>query len=99
MDKYSIFKTEEYDDWFLGKSDKEKAQISSRLDKIERYGYFGDIRDLEDDIWELKWKNGRRIYYAYIEEQNILLLLGGNKNGQDKDITQARKILSKKIKD
>ena len=27
------------------------------------------------------------------------ILLGGNKNGQTKDITQARKILSKKIKD
>ena len=38
-----------------------------------------------------------RVYYAYIEEQNILLLLGGNKNGQNKDITRARKILSKKI--
>ena len=99
MDKYSIFKTEEYDDWLEGRSDKEKVQIASRLDKIEKHGHFGNIRDLEDDLWELKWKNGRRVYYAYIEEQNILVLLGGNKNGQDKDITQARKILSKKIED
>jgi putative component of toxin-antitoxin plasmid stabilization module len=41
--------------------------------------------------------NGRVIYYVYFEEENILLLLGGNKNGQDKDINRARKILSKKI--
>ncbi len=97
MSKYAIFKTEEYDEWIEEKSDKEKLQIASRLDKIEKEGHFGDIRDLEDDLWELKWRNGRRIYYAYIEEQNVLLLLGGNKNGQDKDITRARKILSKKI--
>lgn len=99
MNKYSIFKTEEYDEWIEEKSDKEKLQIASRLDKIEKHGHFGDIRDLENDLWELKWKNGRRIYYAYLEEQNLLLLLGGNKNGQDKDITWARKILSKKIED
>ncbi|HKZ00473.1 MAG TPA: hypothetical protein VJ112_04845 [Rhabdochlamydiaceae bacterium] len=34
-------------------------------------------------------------YYAYLAEYNILLLLGGNKNGQNKDITQAQKILGK----
>jgi len=99
VDIYSIFKTTEYDEWIEQCSDKAKAQIASRLEKIAKYGHFGTIRDLEDGLWELKWKSGRRVYYAYIEELNILLLLGGNKNGQNKDITKARKILSKKIED
>jgi hypothetical protein len=37
------------------------------------------------------------VYYAYIPEKKILLLLGGNKNGQDKDIRQAKKILRANI--
>lgn len=76
---------------------KDKVQIDSRLIKIQYEGYFGTIRDLEDDLYELKWVGGRRIYYAYVEEESILLLLGGNKNGQDRDINRARKVLSKKI--
>jgi hypothetical protein len=43
----------------------------------------------------LRWKEGRRIYYAYIPEKKILLLLGGNKNGQDKDVSKAKAIYLK----
>jgi putative addiction module killer protein len=91
---YTIATTEEYDEWYDGRSVKDKVQIDSRLTKIQDGGYFGTTRDLEEDLYELK----SRIYYAYLEEENILLLLGGNKNGQNKDITRARKILSKKTK-
>ena len=38
-----------------------------------------------------------RLYYAEIPEKEILLLLGGNKNGQDKDIRQAKKIFNKYV--
>ena len=37
----------------------------------------------------------RRIYYALVPEANVLILLGGNKNGQDKDIKKAKKLLHK----
>ena len=68
------------------------------MEKIETEGHFGTIReDLGKGVSELKWKNSRRIYYAYIPKENILLLLGGNKNGQSKDITQAQKILKEYI--
>jgi putative addiction module killer protein len=96
MKYYTIVTTEEYDEWYNEQSKKNKLQIDSRLTKIQDEGYFGVTRDLEEDLHELKWTGGRRIYYAYLEEENILLLLGGNKNGQDKDINRARKILSKK---
>jgi len=73
------------------------VQIRERISHIQDEGYFGDHRDIDDNVWELKWKSGRRIYYAYIPEKKILLLLGGNKNGQDKDIRQAKKILNKHV--
>ncbi len=56
---------------------------------------FGDYKDLKCGIWELKWINGRRIYFTFIGETKILLLFGGNKNGQSKDISYAKKIFKK----
>jgi putative addiction module killer protein len=64
---------------------------------LKQTGYFGTINDVGDEVLELKWKNGRRIYYEIIPETTMLLLLGGNKNGQRKDITQAKKILKKLV--
>lgn len=93
---YTIIATEEYDKWYEEQSKKVKLQIDSRLTKIQDEGYFGIIKDLNHDLYEIKWSCGRRVYYAYLEEENILLLLGGNKNGQQKDINRARKILYKK---
>ena len=96
MKHYTLATTEEYAEWYDERPKKEKLQIDSRLLKIQDEGHFGIIKDLGNDLYELKWTNGRRIYYAYFEEENILLLLGGNKNGQEKDIKRSRKILSTK---
>jgi len=95
MGKFAIYSTHEYDEWFNDEPPKSRLQIQDRLFRIIDDGHFGNIRDLKNDLFEIKFNDGRRIYYAFIPEKNILLLLGGNKNGQDKDIRQARKILSK----
>ncbi len=92
---WKIHKTDEYKSWFAEQTAKEQLQIAGRLDNIEDEGYFGDHKFLTDVVWELKWLNGRRVYYAYIAELDIVLLLGGNKNGQGKDIKQAKKIFRK----
>lgn len=92
---FRIFKTTEYDEWLGGESLKSQVQIEKRLSNIETHGHFGTINDVGADVWELKWKSGRRIYYAHIPETEILLLIGGNKNGQSYDIAQAQKILKK----
>jgi putative addiction module killer protein len=97
MKAYTIYNTPEYDHWLEEQPVKSQVQIRARISHIQDDGYFGDHKNLEDEVWELKWKNGRRIYYACIQEKNVLLLLGGNKNGQDKDIRQAKKILCKHV--
>lgn len=94
---YTIYNTLEYDDWLSEQPAKSQVQIRQSISHIQDDGYFGDHKDLDDSVWELRWKNGRRIYYAYIPVKKILLLLGGNKNGQDKDIRQAKKILYKYV--
>lgn len=93
---YTVFETEEYSDWLAGQTLKSQNQILDRILKIEEEGYFGHHKYLErEDLWELKFNDGRRIYYVTVQDSNIILLLGGNKNGQDKDIKKASNILRK----
>lgn len=100
---YLISRTPEFEEWMRNLSARIQMQIFKRLAKIEHYGHFGDHKSvsfyekglLKDVIWELRWDDGKRVYYAYIPKKRILLLLGGNKNGQDKDVTQAKSIFIK----
>lgn len=95
---YSIYDTREFDEWLEKQPAKSQLQILDRLSNIREYGHFGDHKDVNDNVWgELKWSNGRRVYYSYIPEKKILVLLGGNKNGQDKDIRKAKKILYENV--
>ena len=94
--EYEIAITEEYLEWLLKQPQKAQGQIEKRLAMIRLDGFFGLCKDLDDGVWELKWIDGRRVYYAYIPKEKILLLLGGNKNGHDKDIKKAKKIFKEK---
>jgi putative addiction module killer protein len=67
--------------------------LEARLERIETSGHFGDVKHLGDGLCELRWKSGLRIYFCKHEENAILLLLGGIKNAQTKDIKQARLLL------
>ena len=93
---YTIFETEEYSNWLDSQTLKSRRQIQDRILQIEDEGYFGSHKYLEsEDLWELKFNDGRRIYYVVVRETNMILLLGGNKNGQDRDIKKASNILRK----
>jgi putative addiction module killer protein len=98
MKKYRILLDPEFKDWLLLRAKKERLQIQERLDLIVTEGHFGDHKSVTDDdsVWELRWVNGRRVYYSYLPKTKIVVLLGGNKNGQKKDIAQASNILSKR---
>jgi putative addiction module killer protein len=92
--RYHLLKTPEYQEWFEEEPAKSKVQIAERLERIESDGHFGIHKEV-GDVSELKWGNGRRVYYVIIPPHNVILLLGGNKNGQDKDIKKAEKIFRK----
>lgn len=98
MKKYRLFLTPEFEEWMKLRSPKERIQIQERLHIISYEGHFGDHHSVSKDnsIWELRWRNGRRIYYSFIEKLNILIILGGDKNGQKKDIASSARILSKR---
>ncbi|WP_042280532.1 type II toxin-antitoxin system RelE/ParE family toxin [Candidatus Protochlamydia sp. R18] len=96
MPKYKVYREPEYDDWFKKESFRSQLQIEDRLDRIRNEAHFGHHKYLADDIWEIKFNDGRRIYYALFKESNIILLLGGNKNEQDKGIIKAKNIYKKR---
>lgn len=93
-----IYKTPEFDDWFKKLQFKEMAQVEARLYRIEAFGHFGDVKPLqgaEESLFELRWKNGWRIYFYREGLVSIRLLLGGKKNDQKKDIKKARILLGR----
>lgn len=93
--KINIKKTIEYKNWFDKEPVKSQHQIEMRLSKIKNHSHFGDFKFLDDDLYELRWKNGRRIYFTFLSKPNILLLIGGLKNEQKKDITRSKRMLRK----
>jgi putative addiction module killer protein len=90
--KYKILVTDEFEEWLEDESAKSRVQIAKRIENIREDGHFGDHKRVRDRIWGLRWDNGRRVYYSLIPVTQILLLLGGNNNGQTRDINRAEKI-------
>lgn len=94
----NIHVTPEFDAWLAELNTRERAQTDDRLDRIREHSHFGDKKYLGDDLFELRWRNGRRIYYAICadaEGNAALMLLGGSKNAQERDIRHARRILER----
>jgi len=94
----NLLSTPEFDEWLSALEPKGRAQVDDRLDRIREHGHFGDKKHLGNDLFELRWKSGRRVYYAVIEGKDgnaALMLLGGDKNGQKQDIAKARRILER----
>lgn len=92
-----ISKTQEFEKWFNNESIKSKGQIIARFTRIQAYDHFGDYKFLGNDLLELRWKTGKRIYFSIFQEKDkiVLLLLGGYKNGQKKDIKKAKTLITK----
>ncbi len=91
----NIIKTNDFAAWYRRRDKHTRRIIDARLTRIEQEGHFGTVNRF-DGITELKWTSGLRVYTAVIKP-NVLVLLGGNKNGQEKDIEQAKKILGQII--
>ena len=66
--------THEFNSWYEKTTLQEKAQVDSRIARIEENNYLGDWKYIADGLAELRWKNGRRIYFAKLRDKIILLL-------------------------
>jgi putative addiction module killer protein len=68
-----------------------RAKVRVRLDRA-RLGNLGDHRSVGAGVSELRidFGPGYRVYFGLDDERLILLLLGGDKGSQEKDIARAK---------
>lgn len=90
-----IKQTETYRKWEHKLKDrKARATIAARLFRLVN-GLAGDVAPIGDGISELKihYGPGYRIYFKQNANEIILLLCGGDKSTQRKDIEVAKKLV------
>jgi putative addiction module killer protein len=90
------FGSKPFMNWLMGIRDSlVKARIQVRLDRVEE-GNFGDHKALGGGICEIRidFGPGYRVYYGRHGESFVLLLGGGDKKSQTRDIEKARKYWS-----
>ncbi|HBL25663.1 MAG TPA: addiction module protein [Acidobacteria bacterium] len=86
-----VEKTEEYRVWIDELKDRAgRARILVRVDRLI-HGNPGQHRELTDGVAELKidFGPGYRVYYTQRGERLLLLLAGGDKSSQQRDIATA----------
>ncbi len=92
---FFIEKTTEFDKWLRKLRDlKAKSKILFRIQKLEKDEHFGDCVPVGDGIQELKvnFSKGYRVYFKEKNGKIIILLLGGDKSTQQKDIKKAKEL-------
>ena len=83
--------TVEFDQWFSGLKDRiAKGRIGQRLEAAMT-GHFGDCAPVGEGVSEMRVHvgPGYRVYYVRIGEVVYLLLAGGDKSSQRRDIKRA----------
>ncbi len=68
-----------------------RAKIRKRLDRIE-LGNLGDVKPVGEGVMELRihYGPGYRVYFSQAGSRIVLLLCGGDKKTQEKDILRAK---------
>ncbi len=93
-----VRQTDEFSDWLRRLRDANAvARIVGRIRRMEM-GNPGDIRGVGHGIFEMRvdYGPGYRIYYVYRGAQIVILLCGGDKRTQSKDIKRAQKLAETK---
>lgn len=93
--KYKLQSTQTFKRWLAGLKDPVvRSKVLNRLDRMNN-GNFGNCKLLVNGLFELRFMFGAglRIYYTLKNNQVILLLAGGDKSSQDRDIEKAKALL------
>lgn len=95
---YFIEKTAEFDKWLRRLKDlRAKAKILFRIQMLEFEEHYGDCKPVGGGIRELKinYAKGYRVYFKEKNGKIVILLIGGDKSTQERDIVKAKEIWNK----
>lgn len=93
---YEVLQTSVYAAWFRSLRDRTaKGRIVARIERMQ-LGNFGDAKTVGEGVHELRidFGPGYRAYFTRRGETIILLLCGGDKGSQMRDIARAKQIAS-----
>ncbi len=94
LPSYKIRTTRLFDDWLHGLRDKRaKNRIDARVRRLAT-GNFGDAKAVGQGVSELRidYGPGYRVYFYMRKSELIMLLCGGDKSTQQRDIVRACKL-------
>jgi putative addiction module killer protein len=95
-----IRQTERFARWHIRLKDRvARLAIAKRIDRLAA-GQFGDVRSVGGGVRELRLHigPGYRVYFIERAGQIIILLCGGDKRSQDRDI-EAAKAMAQELKE
>lgn len=89
-----IIQSDTFKHWLTGLGDRQaRARIQTRLDRLAA-GHYGDVEPVGGGISELRvhYGPGYRLYFMRRGHCVVVLLCGGDKSSQPRDIEQAKAI-------
>jgi putative addiction module killer protein len=98
---FQIQQSDVFSAWLAGLRDpKGKARIVARIESA-RFGNLGDVKSLGDGVSEMRVHvgPGYRLYFARTGKIVLLLLCGGDKSTQKRDIERARSLRKQLVKE
>jgi len=92
---FQLVETDHFSDWLRGLRDRrDRSRIQARVDRL-RLGNPGDVRAVGRGVSELRiaYGPGYRVYYLQRKETVLILLAGGDKSSQRRDIAKALELV------
>jgi putative addiction module killer protein len=94
LDVFEVRQTETFAGWLTALRDsRAKARIIDRIARVE-VGLLGDAKALGDGVSELRidYGPGYRLYFTRRRREVVILLVGGDKSSQGRDVREAKRL-------
>ena len=89
---FEVIQTDEFEAWLEGLRDRRaRVQIAKRIVRVQS-GLLGDVEPVGEGVSELRvhYGPGYRLYFVRRGQVVIILLCGGDKGSQARDIPRAK---------
>ena len=91
---FEVIQTEEFEGWLDGLRDRQVQKIVARRVVRMQSGLLGDVKPVGEGVSEARIDHGPgyRLYFVQRQQVVIILLCGGDKSSQVRDIARAKEM-------